>query len=223
MGMMGEGTNNDVVSMLQVFQATGIGFSAVWEATSAAVAKLVRQRLRKRLVKSPDATADVIQIVVKSLLELPGKGPQAWFDPARSRKSGVDALNAWLFGFVVNAVKNYCETWHGARPGKKVIADAALPLNELGEAKSVVKSVVAKIEVDDRELMQIVNECVDALPDRYRRLVRLSKWDGLSERRIAKHTGLNVSKIHRRLQKAYGLLRAALATRGVDAEWFMAA
>ena len=222
-GMIGGDGADDVVTMMAGFQATGRGFGPLWNRISPTIERMVRQRLRKRLLRSPDATDEVVQMVAAKLLELPSKGPKAWFDPTKSGKSPVEALNGWLYGFARNGVRNYCERWHDAREGVKVVAEAALPLNELGEAKSIVKSAVAKIEVDDMELRGIVNECVDDLPEKLRSLIRLSMNEALSERKLAARTGIHVSTIHRRLTKAYDLLRASLAERGIDAAWFAAA
>ena len=100
-----------------------------------------------------------------------------------------------------------------------MITESGLRLDEQREATSILKAAPAKIEVNDRELREIVNECVDGLDDELRKLLRLNRWDGTSERAIASQTGLNVSAVHRRIEKALKDLKKSLEARGIDESW----
>lgn len=221
--------SNDAVRQFLDFQSTGQAPGSLLPELAPAVEAMARGRLRNRLVKGrfggddEDAIAETTQMVLVSLCELHKKHPSGHFDPSRG-KGGADALGAYLFGFVENAVKQYCTKWHDAKPGRKVMVDSALDFNQRAETNSIFKSAVAKVEGNTSELAGILNECLAELPEeKYRTVLRLHNWDGLSERKIAKRMGISVSKAHRTLVEARGLLEAALRRRGIDESWFAAA
>lgn len=222
------GSRRDLVVMTTEWLATNDGFGDLWAEIQPCVERSVRQQLRKRLVRgqftvdNEDAVQEVTQEVAFRLLRLPGKDPDSWFDPTRG-KGGTDGLRAWLCGISKNAVADYCVRFHDAKSGRKVVAESALPRNELSEVKSFVKAAVAKIDVVDSEMPQIMNDSIAELPDDLRGLIRLKLAEDLSERGLATWTGINVSTIHRRLTAAYGLLRVAMRQRGIDDDWFLAA
>ena len=217
---------NGAISLIQHFQETGEGFSALWDEIRSTIDVMVRRRLRKHLVAGgrfglddDQAVADATQDVVFKLLQLPNK-PDSWFIP---RENGVDGLSAWLSRFASNAVADFSRQFHGARKGRKVIAESGLPMNELSEARSLVKTIPAKIDVEDTELRSIMNEALDAIPEESRTLIRMHIWEELSERTIARKIGRSVTAVHHRLVKARNLLASELAKRGVRADWLTAA
>lgn len=220
----GMGGSADVVGMMTMFQKKGRGFDALWGRVGPVVGGMARQLLRKRLVRGPGsiddeaAVDDVCQQVAIKLLELPGKGPKAWYDPAKG------GLRRWLFGVARNAVTDYCRLWHGARDGRKVLAESSLTPNALPDDDwSILKLVAAQNDAPDWEVREIVNAAVDALADDdLRAVIRLKMAEDLSERKLAEWLATNVSAVHRRLHEAYDLLRANLKTRGIDAEWLAA-
>jgi RNA polymerase sigma factor (sigma-70 family) len=218
--------NDTAVSQFLTFQATGQAPASLTNDLYAAIKPMVKSRLRKRFVTGPfgaddeDAIDDTTQMIVLCLCKLHTKDPGCHFDPSRG-KGGPDALKAYLFGFVENAVKQYSTTWHNAKPGRKVVAASALDLNERTEQESILKTAVAKAEVNDAELAAIVNECLAELPEeKYRTVLRMNVWEGLSERTIGHRMGITTSKAHRTLVKARSLMKAALRRRGIDESWF---
>lgn len=213
------------VRVLMSFLRTGAGFEEFWNHVGPTVEQMVRLRLRRRLVRGrnggddEDAVDESMQQVRIKLFELPSKDSSLWFDPAKGR-GGVDGLRAWLFGFCRTSVADYCRRWRNANRDRKVIPESCIEFNELSDGKSIVKDAVAKIVVDLSELMQIVNECVEAIPDEeLRTIIRLNIWEQLSERRLARHLGVHVSKVHRRLAKAKKLLEKELHRHGIDETW----
>lgn len=214
------------ISLIQHFQETGERSSAVWDEIRSTIDVMVRKRLRKHLVaggrfglEDEHAVADATQDLMFKLLQLPNK-PKSWFIP---RENGLDGLAAWLSRFAQNAVADYSRRFHGARKGRKVIAESGLLTNELTPAKSILKAIPAKIDVDDLELRAIVNEALDVIEPELRTLIRLKYWEDLSERTIASQTGRNVTAVHRRLVKARRLLARELARRGISSDWLTAA
>jgi len=215
-----------VLDLIRRFQRTGKGFEGLWEEIQPHIEHTVRKRLRTRLVKSASggddeaAVADVTQQVAVRLLSLPGRR-RGWFDESKGQQ-GVNGLKGWLYRIAANEVAEYCEAWHGARPGRKVIATSGLTYNDRQEADAILKSAVAKVEVDRTELCRIVNEVVERLEDEgLQQLVRLRLAGWPAERKLAERLGQSVSMIHRRLHEAYDLLRDLLAERGVDADWIL--
>lgn len=224
--------NDRVIQLMTTWQQTATGFGHVWQEVGPVVETFVRQRLRNRVRNGcfrgddADAVQEATQRVALQLLELPRKNPKVWFDPSRGR-GGPDAMKAWLYGFARNAVAEYCVLWKGAKKGTKVLRESDLPLNErdgkeIGAA-SICKAVSSKETLDDREIEQILHECINALPDGLDNLIRLKMKDQLSQREVAARVGLSVSMVHRRLKTARVLLREMLENRGVDGDWFMAA
>lgn len=218
--------SNDTLQQFLMFQTTGQASGSLIGDLTATMTAMIRSRLRKRLVKGrfglddENAVNEATQTVLVSLCELHKKDPARHFDPTRGN-GGADALKAFLFGFVNNAVKRYCDQWHNAKHRRKVIAESALEFNEREECDSILKSAVAKPAFSDSELAAIMNDCLAELPkEKYRTVLRLHNWEGLSERKIAPRMGVSVSKAHRTLVKARKLMKASLHRRGIDESWF---
>lgn len=221
--------SNDTLQQFLEFQKTGQAPRSLFDEIEPTVRRMVGGRLRKRLVKGrfglddDDAVNEATQTVLVSLCELHKKDPARHFDPTRGN-GGADALKAFLFGFVENAVKRYCDQWRHAKRRRKVIAESALEFNEREECDSILKSAVAKPEYSDAEFAAIMNDCLAELPkEKYRTVLRLHNWKGLSERKIAHRLGISVTKTHRTLVKARKLLEASLRRRGIDESWFLEA
>jgi DNA-directed RNA polymerase specialized sigma24 family protein len=95
---------------------------------------------------------------------------------------------------------------------------------DIAEARALVGPgipLVAKIEKPD--LLPILEACIAQLPDAFlRQVVWLKLHEECSERETARVLGVSVSRVHRRLQEAYALLRPMLEERGLDGGWLAA-
>ena len=204
------------------FESGGLGFQTLWRAIEQPIDRMARQLLRKRLVRGrftvddENAVQEVMQQVALGLLEVPSKDRKTWFDP--SRGSSDSAVLGWIYGFVRHAVADYCDDFHDAREGRKVVVESGLSFNELSERDSILKTAVAKVEVNRTELCEVMNDCIERLPsDDMRTLVRLWMNEDISRRALAERLGMHVSKVQRRLTQAFDLLRPMLETKGYDA------
>jgi len=209
-----------VVGLLTGFLESGAqaSFEKLWGAIEQPIDRMARQLLRKRLVRGrftiddENAVQEVMQQVALDLLQVPSKDRSTWFDPARGGALG------WLYGFVRHAVLDYVADFHDAREGRKVVVESGLSFNELSERDSILKTAVAKVEVNRTELCEVMNDCIERLPsDDMRTLVRLWMNEDISRRALAERLGMHVSKVQRRLTQAFDLLRPMLEAKGYDA------
>ena len=92
-----------------------------------------------------------------------------------------------MTGFLNNG-EGFDALWSNILP---FVAESFLPLNEQMEANSILKSAVAKVEVDDAEMREIINACVAGMAEEaLQNVIRLNMWEGISERNIADRTGM---------------------------------
>ena len=92
-----------------------------------------------------------------------------------------------MTGFLTNG-EGFDALWSNILP---FVAESFLPLNEPMEANSILKSAVAKVEVDDAEMREIINACVAGMAEEaLQNVIRLNMWEGISERNIADRTGM---------------------------------
>jgi RNA polymerase sigma factor (sigma-70 family) len=217
---------DDVVAHLVHFQETGEGFAGVWAEIGPIVADCARGNLRKIGVRAGvarNAVDDIVNSTVGRLLRLAEPQAGGKFDPSRLAKPGLSGLRGWLWRVVERQVADWRRVEYGGR-GMKIVPESGLEWNaspENEDGASIVKRQVAKIERAD--LLPILHECVNQLPDPHlREVVRLRLDEDLSQRDIAKRLGTSATTIHRRLQDAYDLLRPLLEDRGIDAAWLAA-
>ena len=218
--------NNNTVEAMVAFQWHGTGFGGVWQDIQPVLEEKVRRELRNRLVRGHKTAADeaavddTLQEVVYKLLQLPGK-PRSWFDPKKGRGTdGVSALTAWLSRIAANETVAHCRAWRDAGRKKKVIPLSHFELSDPIEDHVSAKPDLAKLRIDEAELSDVMNECVDSLKDEaIGRMVRLRLQENLSERNLAERLRMNVTTVHRRLHAAYKLLLPLLKQRGVDRDW----
>ena len=218
--------DHGTVEAMVAFQRQETDFGAVWQDIQPVVENTVRRELRKWLVRghktAQDEAAidDTLQQVICKLLQLPGK-PNSWFDPNKGKgKSGVSALKGWLSKIAAHETIEYCRTWRGAGKTVKSIPMSQLELNGPVESRWAAKPDLAKVRIDEAELSEVLNECIDSLEnDMLRRMIKLRLQEKLSERKLAERLGMNVTTVHRRLHDAYDLLRPLLKQRGIDGDW----
>ena len=62
-----------------------------------------------------------------------------------------------------------------------------------------------------RDALRVVEQAIDAMPERMSRALRLFRVEGRSQRAIADELGISVSGVEKLLQRAYRILHARLA------------
>ena len=62
-----------------------------------------------------------------------------------------------------------------------------------------------------RDALRVVEQAIDAMPERMGRALRLFRIEGRSQRAIADELGISVSGVEKLLQRAYRILHARLA------------
>ena len=111
-------------------------------------------------------------------------------DPSRKP---VANEKAWLFRIAINTCRDYRRTaWFRH-------VDRSKALDELPPQ-------LIAVEPEDRTLTLMVMD----LPDRYKQVILLYYYQGLTIQETASVLGLSVAAIHRRLRKAEALLKSAL-------------
>lgn len=203
------------VARLVAFQKTGSGFDGVWNDIGPIVDEFARRSLRKLGIRARNgdddwAVNDVVQQTVACLMALSAPNARGRFDPAKA-KPGISGLRGWLWRVVFNQSVDWCRTSRGGR-GFKIFVESEFDCNDLpsgDEPSSLLDRQPAKIERPD--LLPILERCIAKLPDPFlQTLVRLKLHGGHSERQTAKVLGVPVSRVHRRLQHAYALLRSMI-------------
>ncbi|MGP0066676.1 MAG: sigma-70 family RNA polymerase sigma factor [Isosphaeraceae bacterium] len=86
------------------------------------------------------------------------------------------------------------------------------------EAMAAEAASSKKAEADpDRELLPMIHQEIDRLPDRYRAPIALCYLEGLSYEDVARQLGWPIGTVGSRLARARELLKSRLARRGVTA------
>jgi len=216
---------DDWIERLLKFQATGIGFDALWVeleplVTSLAAASLGKRRRSGQVVNVvADDIANRVGLALSRLAE-----PQrcnARFDPTKTRQPGLTGLRAWLSRIVANAVVDAVQPRRRRTrgPGDRPPSPPEL----VGGA--AWGTILATVEAggDDptrltmAELEAIVAECLRRIPvARQRRVVALKLQDGLSLRQTATLLGVPVCRVMGDLDAGMTTLRRLLVERGVE-------
>ena len=220
---MGAHFTADTVSRFLDFQTEGQDgidrFGLIWTEIAPFVRSVASGVLRDRFVldrtgrNDQAAVDDVIQQVAIQLLACKG----GRFTVPDDGPAAIDALRAWLYVITTNAVISYCRKWHGAgTAARKVIAVSALDQKERKDLDSRLGNSAAKVEVDSRELAEVIAECLDQVVDADQKdLLKASLLKEISVRDLARKVGLNTTACQRRLMTAKMALRSELLRRGV--------
>ena len=105
-----------------------------------------------------------------------------------------DHAAAWIYQIARNAIADY---YRAQRPTSAVPETLAMP-DPLSETDAV------------RELLPCVAAMVDALPDVYREALRLTEYEGLSQKQLSERLGISFSGAKSRVQRARSKLRQQL-------------
>jgi len=223
---MARSITHDTVHHLVTFQQTGntASFEAFWADAEAFVDRNASTWLRSHVVVGADgsvdrtAVDDVKQGFVIKILELPKKANQSgWFDHDRFGWE-PDRLRGWIYRVVRNVAVDYCKQFHNLGKKTASITFGDLELNDGETVESVLKPS-PKVDFDAFELRDIVAECLGELTAEQRALCHEFFVKGLSQRDVARGTGVSAPTVCRHWQEAADVLRAKLLARGVDASW----
>ena len=118
---------------------------------------------------------------------------KAWRHMGEYERKGVLNDKAWLMRIAINTCKDYRRTaWFRHIDNRKALDE--LPPRLL------------QVEHEDHSLSLMVME----LPDRYKQVVLLHYFQGLTQRETAEALGLSPSAVLRRLRSAEALLKQSL-------------
>jgi RNA polymerase sigma-70 factor (ECF subfamily) len=105
-----------------------------------------------------------------------------------------DRIAAWIYQIARNAIADY---YRAQRPTTDLPAILALS-DDLSEDDVV------------RELLPCVAAMVDALPDTYREALRLTEYEGLSQKQLSEQLGISFSGAKSRVQRARAKIKEQL-------------
>ena len=118
---------------------------------------------------------------------------KAWKHMDDLERDHIRSEKAWLLRIAINTCKDYRRTaWFRHIDRKRALED-------LPDRFTMTEPV-------DRSMTWIVMD----LPDKYKRVVLLYFYQGLTIRETAEVLGMSTTTVHRRLQKAEDLLKNAL-------------
>ena len=105
-----------------------------------------------------------------------------------------DRVSAWIYQIARNAIADYYR--------------AQRPISELSEGLIAPDDMLEEDVV--RELLPCVAAMVDALPDTYREALRLTEYEGMSQKELGERLGISFSGAKSRVQRARGKIKQQL-------------
>jgi RNA polymerase sigma-70 factor (ECF subfamily) len=105
-----------------------------------------------------------------------------------------DRVSAWIYQIARNAIADY---YRGQRP-----------ISDLSEGLVAPDDMPEEDVV--RELLPCVAAMVDALPDAYREALRMTEYEGLSQKELSERLGISFSGAKSRVQRARGKIKQQL-------------
>jgi RNA polymerase sigma-70 factor (ECF subfamily) len=105
-----------------------------------------------------------------------------------------DRVAAWIYQIARNAIADYYR--------------AQRPIRDLSEGLVAPDTMPEEDVV--RELLPCVAAMVDALPDVYREALRLTEYEGLSQKQLGERLGISFSGAKSRVQRARGKIKQQL-------------
>lgn len=217
-GKNGQVGGDDVVGKLVSFQETGEGFDGLWIDLHPIVAEFSRRNLRKLGVRlgarnDEGPVAEVVNETFITLCRLSNPAAGGRFDPAKTTP-GLSGLRGWLWRVVRSQASNWGRASRGGRSLKTRKSIKVLPARCLEREEARARRP---------DLLPILEACISRVADPgLQEVVRLKLDEELSERLSAKRLHASVTMVHRRLQKAYALIRPMLEEHGVDGSWLAA-
>jgi len=105
-----------------------------------------------------------------------------------------DRVSAWIYQVARNAIADYYR--------------AQRPMTDLPETLVIQQELPGDDVV--RELLPCVAAMVDALPDAYREALRLTEYEGLSQKELSERLGISFSGAKSRVQRARAKIKQQL-------------
>ena len=136
----------------------------------------------QRRVRDPHSAEDILQDVFLKI--------HTHIDTLRTQ----ERLTSWIYQITRNAIADYYR--------------AQRPTTELSETLPVVEEVVDDDVV--RELSPCVSAMVAALPEAYREALRLTEYQGLSQKALGEQLGISFSGAKSRVQRARAKIKEQL-------------
>ena len=140
------------------------------------------QQFIRRRVPDPHSTDDILQDVFLKI--------HTRIDTLQQQ----DRLAAWIYQIARNAIADYYR--------------AQRPTTELPETLPVSDEPADDDAV--RELLPCVAAMVDRLPDAYREALRLTEYEGLSQKALSERLGISFSGAKSRVQRARAKIKEQL-------------
>lgn len=151
-------------------------------------------RVCRNVLSNPDDADDAFQATFLVLVK------------QREAISKLDSVASWLYGVA-------------ARVSARARVDAAKRgKNEAGAIRLAARSVdhpVTADELDQAFFGPIVQEEVRRLPEKYRSVILLCYWEGLTQEQAAAQLGCPIGTVRSRIARARDILRRRLTRRGL--------
>ncbi|MBI2297660.1 MAG: sigma-70 family RNA polymerase sigma factor [Armatimonadetes bacterium] len=164
-----------------------------------------RRILNAQVAAAADVAWDVVQQTMLRVAGTAGR-PTAW-------RSGGAPFRVWLIRICKReALTELARACHWREVPQSVL-DPDGKTDPLELAASAADSAAPAL---DRDLVAVILACVDELPEKSRTLVLGRYRDGLRLVDLAAKSEVDVSTIHRRLDRAIDTVRGRLAAQGVD-------
>jgi RNA polymerase sigma-70 factor, ECF subfamily len=141
----------------------------------------LHQFIRRR-VRDPHSAEDILQDVFLKI--------HTRIDTLRTQ----DRLTSWIYQITRNAIADYYRTQQ--------------PTAELAETLPAVDELVDDDVV--RELSPCVSAMVEGLPEVYREALRLTEYEGLSQKALSDRLGISFSGAKSRVQRARAKIKEQL-------------
>jgi RNA polymerase sigma-70 factor (ECF subfamily) len=145
-------------------------------------------------VKDEDVAYDIVQDVFTVLWE------------KRHQITMLGFINAYLFRSVQNKCLNYIEHERiknihiGNSQNQQYAANISF-LNSLGGENG---------SIYEKELTDLIDKTINALPDKCRQVFKLSRGDGLKNREVAEKLNISIKGVEKHIKIALSRLRIAL-------------
>lgn len=164
-----------------------------------------QQRLLLYTLKFVESESDALDIVQNIFVAVWENGKY---------RQDEDLVQAYLFSAVKNSCLNYIKHQKVVR---KFEHDVALEIKEMEALhyQSGEKSLIEK------ESLKQINDAIDSLPDIYREVIFLSRFDGLKNHEIAERLNIPVRTVETRIFRGLNALKEKMSQKSFVILLFM--